>query len=153
MTKTTAVATVNNDLLVYLEKVNTKLNQLSEFESIGFKTHGGFRWNPAYTGNSPINIHTSTDLPELLNIFASLKEKQRAYDAAALENGLTEYEAFRWQDQLGENWLHDLKLRIAAITHNVKKTELMKIKTELSNFMTKEDRLALLMKGIDSIIE
>lgn len=60
--KETTIAVVNNtDLIAVLTKVENKLSAMKESESVGFKTHGGFRWNPSYTGNAPINIHTSKD--------------------------------------------------------------------------------------------
>ena len=153
MKETTAVATISTDLIAVLTKVENKLNMMKESESVGFKTHGGFRWNPSYTGNAPINIHTNKDLGELLNIYASLSEKEKAYNLAAEENGLSEYPVFTWQETAGSSWIHDLKLRISALTHHVKKQELLKLKSELSQFMTKEDKLALILNGAKQILE
>jgi hypothetical protein len=148
----TEVSTINNTLIETLAKIESKLQLMKETELVGFKTHGGFRWNPAYTGNAAINIHTTKNLSKLLNIYASLSVKETSYNKAAEDNGLSEYPAFMWQDTLGNSWLHDLKLRISTLTHNVKKSELTSLKNELSQFMIKDDKIAIALAKVNAIV-
>ena len=147
------ITTVNTELISTLAAINERLNAMKMAELTGFKSHGKFRWNPAYTGNAPIDIHTNTDLSELLNIYASLSRKQDDYNTAAEQNGLSEYPVFKWQDSSGDDWLHDIKLRINMLTHETKKRELLNAKKELSTFMSPEDKLAITIANVSNLLK
>lgn len=149
---TTEVSKVNQDLLQTINLVDNKLADLKTIETTSFKSHGQFRFNPAYTGNAAIDIHRCTSLEDLLAIYAYLADKEIAYNNAAEACEVDEYPQFKWINVPIQDWLHDIKLRVKIITHEVRKQNLVKAKSELSKFLSSEDKLAQVLESVTKLI-
>ena len=137
------------DVVLTLEKIDAKLKTLNLISDSSYKTHCKFRWNPAYTGNDPIDISKCLDISLLLQIYASIKEKTNGYIEAAKENGIDTFPVFQWQNHSWEDWKADLKLRINMIFHKDKYDKLIEAKNRLQKFLTAEDQLALIVSNLD----
>ena len=89
--KGTATLAVRDDLSQALGLIDERLATFTELESANFKTNGEFRWNPNYTSNDPVFIHTTTDLMLLLSIYTSLRTKANDYEGSVKELDLDSY--------------------------------------------------------------
>lgn len=81
-----------------------------------------------------------------------MSEKEVNYNAAAETCGVDEYLQFRWIDCPIQDWLHDIKLRIAILTHENKKQNLQKAKSQLSTFLSDKDKLAQVLESVAKLL-
>ena len=63
-----------------------------------FQTNGQFKFNPNYQNGSPIDIHKTKSLEDLITIHSYLKSKSEQYESSAKDLGLKEFPIFKWQN-------------------------------------------------------
>lgn len=140
-----------DQLHVTLNQIEEKLSSLKALETQTYKTNGEFRFNPTYTNNSPIYIHTTKDLAILLSVYGYVKQQEERYNEAAKICELSNYPVFTWCGYSGESWLYDIKMRIGLVSHDSQIKKLKDAKAKLSQFMTEEDRLLIVLKEIQDL--
>lgn len=131
--------------------IDNKLKALKEVTDSQYKTNGEYRFAPGFSGNI-IDIHKSTDVRLLLGIVGALTNHKTNYENAAKMMGLDTYPEFLWLKYNYGAWTHDIKVRLAVITHYDTKKKLEEAKKELEQFMTQEDRLALVLEKMKGLI-
>lgn len=136
---------VRSQLPKALEIITAKLTNIQRVTEGVLKTNGMFTYTPANTAKS-INIATSTDLQELIEVYSFLKSKADGYESAAKELGLTTFPVFKWLNYTFDAWKNDLMIRVAVVGSHNEITRLKNQKAELEKFLTKEDQLAALLK-------
>lgn len=151
--ETNTSVVVRTEMLKKMEMIDEQLSKVKALSESPYKTNGEFRFNPAYTANAPIYVHKCSDLKLLLSILSYLTGQSNNYKFAAEEiAGLTTYPAFDWLNFGYDAWKHDLLVRISHVTQFEKINKLKKAKATLEQFMSEEDRLAIALKEIDSLI-
>lgn len=125
--------------------VNEGLQALQKIGSQKMVTSGMFTYTPNNSVRS-INIHTSTDLAELIGVCSFLMEKYNAYNKAAEMLEIDRYPVFQWLGYSYEAWMSDLKLRVSIIMHDKTRRDLLEQKKVLESFLTDEDRLEQVLK-------
>jgi hypothetical protein len=92
------------------------------------------------------NIRTETNVKSLIKAWSSIKGRSKAYDDAAPELGLDNYPVFDVDGYSPEAWKHDIMLRIAILNHKETYDKLNSFKSQMSAFLSEEDRKSILMK-------
>lgn len=131
-----------------LDAVKKRLGALEALNNLAPRTDGKFRWNPNYIHNDPINIFRLKDMGQIINIHQYIRTKHEAYNKSAELLQLAEYPVFEWMGYTFDAWDHDLRQRIAIITHHDKKSKLEEAKQALQGMMSKQDRVAALMSEL-----
>lgn len=133
-----------------LEMVDGKLKAIKKVTGKTMVTSGMFSYTPNNQAKS-VNIHASTSLSELIEIYSFLREKKSGYDNAAEALGLSSFPQFSWLGYSFENWESDLKIRVAIISSNQEIQKLTLQKKELEKHLTQDDQLGILLKEMGII--
>lgn len=87
---------IRTDLRNKISLIDAELKNAKTLSESPYKTNGEFRFNPRYTGNSPINIQKEDSLELLLSILSYLTAQSKNYIIAAEEIAkLTIYPKFK----------------------------------------------------------
>jgi hypothetical protein len=146
--RTVVSVTKYSDAAQTIQTIDAKLEQLRLVFNTNFRTNGDTKTS-ANPGGMKINQITTVGL--LIAIMAEILAKKEAYDRGAEFLGLNQFPSFIWQGYGLDSWTFDIKLRIAQIEQSKNESELVAIKTDLQEFMTKEDRLALLTERLSKL--
>lgn len=136
-----------------LEKVNSRLAKMEVAKDQGPRTNGIFHWNgradqtPQPNGSVVINKVTAIAL--LISILGFLITRKREYDEAAKSLEMDTYPVFMWSKYPLDAWENDIKAQINLITHSSEIERLTKIKTELSKYVSEEDRVMEVLKSLE----
>jgi hypothetical protein len=134
-----------------LQAIEAKLNGLKMIEDSVYKTSCEFRWNPNYQSNPPIKLDAIVDVDKLIQIHSYIAMKDEAYNKSANTLEITEYPVFKWQGYTLADWEHDIKLRIAIVTHKTQFDKLKRAKNKLESFLSKEQQVEMFLEqlGLD----
>lgn len=135
-----ATATVPNVLTILEER----LASLKHIETTAFKA------GESLSGFG--NIRQETNVKNLIKAWSSVKGRSKAYDEAAPELGLDSYPVFEVEGYSAEAWKHDIMLRIAILNHKETYDKLNSFKSQMSAFLSEEDRKAILMKEMEAFL-
>lgn len=150
--KENAVA-VRSEMTKTMQAIDEKLKNLKAVTDSPFKTSGQFSFSGGlHSMSNTINIHKLSDLRLMLGILAALTNHKNNYDNAAKLMEITSYPEFEWLGFPYDSWVHDIKVRLAVITHHETRSKLESAKKKLETFLTEEDRLAIVLKDINNIL-
>ena len=128
-----------------LEEVTKKLEKLQAIHESVYKTGSNFA--PTAFGT----IQSETNIETLIKMASSQIGKERVYDEAAKELGLSQYPVYKEKGYTKDEIITDIKLRIAILTTENKRNELLEIKRGFEELMDKDDKLALLNQRIANL--
>lgn len=123
------------EVLSLLDQEIAKLKTISE--SV-YKTTGNLE--------SFGDIKQETKLENLIRAFSSVKGREKAYEDAAKDLGLSTYPQFSVSGGTAAEWKQDILLRIDVITHKDKLDKLTEYKDKMSKFLSADDQKAMLLK-------
>lgn len=139
--RTTASVTKYSDAVQTIQTIDSKLEQVRKVYGATFRTNGESK---TLANTTNINIKQATNIAMLIAIMGEIMAKEQQYNAGATALGLSEYAAFLWQGYSLDAWKFDIKLRIAQINQSATESELLAIRKDLQEFITKEDKMAML---------
>lgn len=142
MEKSTAIATTS--VASQLQAVSAQLEKLQKIQESVYKTASG--WKPAGFPNA---LQTETNIAALIQMYAAVKERCRAYHESAASLGMTSYPDFKYDGCTEEEIKADILLRIDIITTKEKYDQLMEIKRGFEELMDKEDKMILLQEKLN----
>lgn len=133
-----------------LEEIEARLANIQRVTEKTTKTNGMFTYTPNNASKS-INIATSKDLQELIEVYSFLKQKSSSYEESARELGLSTFPVFTWLGYAFDAWKNDLMLRVAIVTSHNEVATLRNQKSTLEKFLSEDDQVAKLLKdyGLD----
>jgi hypothetical protein len=134
-----------SDAVKTIETIDSKLEQVRTVYGTPFRTNGETK------RISNVNIRQATSTSLLIAVMGEINGKMEQYNAGAGVLGLTEYPAFLWQGYTMDAWIFDIKLRIAQIGQAATESELLAIRNQLQEFVTKEDKLAMLADRLSKL--
>jgi len=146
MTKELRVENPKNKMLKTLEVINRRLETIIALETSTLKTNSQFKWTEEGT---VISIDKITNISVLINIYASLKAKKKAYEEAIKDLKLTSYPVFIWQKYTFEDWANDIKIRLSIVSQNDLTKKLKEDKLKLEKFLSEEDQLQATLDDMD----
>lgn len=128
--------------LVKFESTSDMLGALqNELASLKAITETAYKTSGTLDGFG--NIQSEMKIENLIRAMSSVSGRETAYYDAAVRLGLGEYPAFTVNGGNADAWEHDIKLRIAVISHAARKQELEELLAEAKTFLTKEDQYAM----------
>ncbi len=114
--------------------VQTKKDEIAKAEKPNWLTNASFGYDK--NSSNRINIHTTTDLEELVSILAFLIEKNNSFNLAKVELKIDV--KFKWMGYSFDEWLSDIKTRITKIQISKKRQELESYETKLNALVSPE---------------
>jgi hypothetical protein len=143
-TRTTTTVTKYSDAQQTIKNIDAKLEQVRAVFGRPFRTNGESKTTTVNPTN--VNVRAATNIALLIDILGEITAKGEQYNKAATMLGLTQYPSFNWQGYSYESWLFDIKLRIEQINQVTTENELLAIRNDLQEFVTKEDKLSMLQE-------
>jgi hypothetical protein len=143
-TRTTTTVTKYSDAQQTIKNIDAKLEQVRAVFGRPFRTNGESKTTTVNPTN--VNVRAATNIALLIAILGEITAKGEQYNKAATMLGLTHYPNFDWQGYSYESWLFDIKLRIEQINQVTTENELLAIRNDLQEFVTKEDKLSMLQE-------
>jgi len=138
---------VKTSVAEQVKSVTEKLEKLQTIHETVYKTGSSFTIKGF---SNP--IQTETRIENLIKMTASTVIKATEYVGAAEKVlGLSNYPVYKENGFTDEEIISDIKLRIAIITTESKRNDLLEIKRGFEELMDKEDKMALLMQKIQNI--
>jgi len=134
---TTAVAIAGASIPEVIEVLNQKLAALKHIEECVYKTNGEMK---------PFgNVKDEMKVENLIRMYSSIRSREKAYNAAAEELGLTTYPVFS-DNGTAADWKQDILLRKAIIEQKETLDKLNDFKAKASKFVSEEQQQQMLLK-------
>jgi len=128
-----------------LAKITTELASFEDINESKYKT-----------GNTVLgefgNIQSVTDTSELIRAYASVSAREKIYNEAVVEMGLTTSPQFQIGGFTAEDWKADILLRYKLVNSEELRKELLSYKKEFEDLLSKEEKQAILMEKMNSFI-
>jgi len=136
-----------------LKTIDEKLKKLGVTQTNApFKTtNTNFKYNE--NDSNVINIMTCGDAAYLLKALAMLERVKTEYEDTAKNLELVTYPVCTWLGLPIDYWIHDLTIRVKLVINNQQIVALTKAKTDLTAFLSQEDRLTETLGVISKLLK
>lgn len=147
--ETTAVALISNfkmeDVPEMIQKLNEKINEIT----------GTSEGNVKITEDLPSfgNIQNITDVPKLVQAYASVMTSEAMYENAMKELKLPSKFTYKIGSYVPDTWKKSIKTRIAEVTQEDLLKKLKDAKAELEKHLSGEDKLKAMFSNLTEIFE
>lgn len=135
-----------------LAEIKTRLDQMEIAKNAGPQTNGIFHWNGREgienNTTSAIKISMVTSITLLLGVLGYLMTRKKEYEDAADRLDMNTFPVFKWSGYTFEAWENDIRVRINTISHSSEVEKLNKLYSELSKYVSEEDRVEELLKEL-----
>lgn len=135
--------------LKLINEVKRRKEEIARCERANWLTNCAFTYIEGNMSGA-VNLHVQTNVLELINIAAFLREKERAYNEAAKELGVEDPPAFKWCGFPVAEWLEDVKTRINKVQIASKKKKLEALEARLGSIISPELRAEMELQAIAS---
>lgn len=142
-----AVKKTDQKILDLIEEVNRRKAEISSIEHPAWKTKCSFSYYQHDLSKS-LNLHVINNVRELISIAAFLSMNAGHCEEGALMLGITTPPPFTWQGHSYDDWLHDLRLRVAQIQISQKRDQLKTLEERLNAIITPELRAQMEIDAI-----
>ena len=133
--------------LALIEAVKKQKKEIAVAERTSRETNCLFRESP---GAQPINLNVESDIGKLVQIAAFLHLKEDAYSFVSAEYFASDdVPKFKWDGYTFEEWMSDIKGRIAKLQINSKKKKLESLESRLSSIISPELRAQMELEAIE----
>ena len=129
-----------------IKEIQRRKAEIATLEKPNWRTNCSFSYGSQLIA---INIHVS-DTRTLILIAAFLSDKKKGYDAVAPTLGIESIPEFTWGGFSVDDWLSDIKTRIAKIQIVSKRQKLEQLETRLNAIVSPELRAAMELEAIES---
>jgi len=143
----TALAIVDNNPSIpdVLLAIKEEIKNLDVVKTTTWKTNGT---SESFKG---IDLKTETSIPNLIKAYAIICAKEKAYNEAIDELGITE--APVWNDGgTKEEWKHDIQLRIKIVSIDSRHKQLKEFEAEANKFLSEEDQKTMLFAKMSTFL-
>jgi len=146
MTKELSVNTTSK-VRKTLKDIKKRLDEMTVAKDAGPRTNGMFHWNGREDQGQTngISIPKITSVALLISILGFLLTRKEEYDKAANILDMDTFPVFQWSKYPIDAWEHDIKVRINIIGHSTEIEKLIKLRDELSKYVSEEDRVESLL--------
>lgn len=143
-TKTAEIA-ISYDVPGMKALIESKKAEIAHISASSYKTAGSFPERDIQS------IETEKDVAKLIDLVAATMHYENAYNQAAATLDLSTYPACKINGALPSDIISDCKLRIAIVQNETKINAIQDIEKELASYMTKEDKLRLMMETVKNL--
>lgn len=133
-----------------LEKVNQKRKEIEKINNPVFLTNCGFSYRES--GNEIVNLHTVTDVGELVKIGAFIAEKEIMYNQYCKDHQISAPQ-FKWRSFSAYEWICDVNMRIAKLQISAKRKELDDLENRLNKIVSPEMRQQMELELIEKALQ
>lgn len=126
------------------DEIEERIIELEKVRSESYKTSGQFRYNPSNSYSS-LNIKTTQDQVELINVNAFIQNKAKQYNESAEQLGLNTRPIFEWMGYTPELWFHDIQLRFKVLTLDTVLNKLKEQKQKIQPYLPHEHKIKQLL--------
>ena len=126
------------------DQIEAAITSLEKSKGESYKTSGAFRYNPTNSYSS-VDIHSTTNVGEMIHAWAFIKNKSAQYDDAAADLGITEYPVFKWCGYTPDAWKHDIALRFTIIRYSDRLDKLKDARNRITPFLPQENKIKQLL--------
>lgn len=142
-------ATKNDNLVTKLkEKVAIQEAALGKPPRRNWVTTCSF----VFPNKDRVNIQTCTDMAAFISVAGLLKAKEAQW-AAGINALSLDYIPFKYDEFTVDEWLQDIKQRVALIEFKAKEAKLKKLKSQLHQLTSEEARRAEELEAIAAELE
>ena len=141
------VPTTDERTLALIQEVTRRKQEIARLERPQWKTNCSFVFSE--DGTQPINLHVESDVRKLVRMAAFIFSRAEAYGLAANLLGVDAPD-FQIQGYSSEDWISDIKDRIAKIQIATKRKQLEALETRLNGLISPELRAQLELQAIEA---
>lgn len=146
------MASTDKKTLELIAQVKAKKAAIAKAEKPTYKTNCSFSYIEGNKG-SATNLHVESDVRKLICISAFLIERAVNYTRAAGILGVEKPPEFTWDGYTVEDWIGDLKMKIAKVQIVAEKKKLEALEERLNKIISPEKRAQLELEAIASELE
>jgi hypothetical protein len=128
------MAATDKKTLELIAQVKAERAAIAKAEKPAYKTNCSFSYIEGNKG-SATNIHVETDVKRLILMAAFLAERQGGYRNAAKLLGVDNPPDFTWDNFTADEWITDIKARIAKIQISARKEKLEDLEKRLNKIV------------------
>lgn len=144
------MAATDKKTLELIAQVKVKRAAIAKAEKPSYKTNCSFSYIEGNRGTA-VNIHVETDVKKLILIAAFLSERNGSYRNVALKVlGVENPPEFTWDGFSADEWIGDVKQRIAKIQISTEKKKLEALEERLNKIISPEKRAELELEAIEA---
>lgn len=118
-------------------KLSQELAALKAVQTTSFKTGGSITLK-----GETVDLTKQTSIGKLIELAGNILTYKTVYGLGAEALGLEEYPEAKLSGQSLDAILHDIELQTKMVTYEDRKKKIEKALSKLSNYFTKEDKLA-----------
>jgi hypothetical protein len=131
-----------------IKEVARRKKEIAQTEKYHYVTNCSFSYIEGSATNV-VNLHVEKDIKKLISITAFLVERKKSYiDAWLNVLRLVGAPDFTWEGFTVEDWISDIKARIAKVQISSKKKSLDKLESRLNAIISPELRAELELQAI-----
>ena len=130
-----------------INEVNRRKKEISKLEKPNWCTNCSFGYTEG-SATGRVNIQVESNIRNLINMAAFLREKERSYLLAADAMSIENPPPFTWDGFGVCDWIEDIKTRINKIQINSKKQKLEQLEMRLSSIISPELRAQMELEAI-----
>ena len=147
------MAATDKKTLELIAQVKTKKAAIAKAEKPSYKTNCSFSFVEGVRSGAT-NIHAETDIKKLICMAAFLTDRQGSYQTVAVKVlGVDKPPEFTWDGFTVEEWIGDIKQRLAKIQIVTEKKKLEALEERLNKIISPEKRAELELEAIASELE
>lgn len=156
MSKTNKNTTENQGLAV-LNGKNTQMPAVLEMLDKALQSVDKITGSDYITGGNiegfSKNVKDEQDIANLVKMAASVISRERAYNEAAENLELSTFPQFKIGGSTKDEWIKDIKLRIAIINNSDTINKIKEFKEKTAKFLSEEDQKAILFKDMENFLK
>ena len=144
------MAATDKKTLELIAQVKAKKQAIAKAEKPAYKTNCSFSYIEGNRG-SATNIHVETDIKKLILMAAFLTERNGSYQNVALKVlGVEKPPEFTWDGYTVDEWVGDIKQRIAKIQISSEKKKLEALEARLNSIVSPELKAQMELEAIEA---
>lgn len=141
--------TADQKIKALFEQVRQKKLAINTAEKPNWKTSGSFRYSQD-SAHNVINIFSETNQEKIVQIYAFLVERSKAFSDSATILGVKK--VFTWLQYTEDEWFYDLKTRVNQLQLSAKKKELADLEARLNAVVSPELKAQMEIDAIEELL-
>jgi hypothetical protein len=150
------MAKTDEATLKLIKEVQKRKAEIEKVKKPNWQTNCSFTYadkSAGQSGSSAINLHVCSDLSVLLNIAAFLSERAKTVKEAAKLLEVDSPPTFQWNGYPVQEWIDDLKMRVAQIQIKKKEDKLAQLEKRLNKIVSPELRAEMELEAIQAELD
>lgn len=139
--------TTDSKTLDLINEVKKRKAEITKLNKPNYKTNCAFSFVEGNTSNV-MNLHVEASVANLVKAIAFLYGRHSNYNKAVIDCGIIDAPPFTWNGFTLEDWVEDMKTRIAKIQISTKQKQLDLLESRLNAVISPELRAEMELDAI-----